>query len=248
MVAVLHTWGQSLSFHPHIHCVVPGGGINYKGQWKEVKTSKNGKVFLFRTENISAVFRGKFIEAVQKHFPQDKGFIRQLYKTPWVVYFKEPFAGPQQVIQYLGRYTHRVAITNHRLLEINRNSVSFRYRDYRDNKQKVMTIDGVEFLRRFSQHILPKGFVRIRHYGLMSTSKRSLLRKLQQAFDITVPMVKEKKDWKQICIDHLNFNPDLCPHCAKGKMVTIDVFHPGRAPPSYSYFSSQTIIENVSIH
>jgi hypothetical protein len=180
MVAVLHTWGQNLSFHPHVHCVVPGGGINYKGQWKEIKKSKNGKFFLFRTENISSVFRVKFIEAVQKQLPLDKRFMRQLYKTPWVVYLKEPFAGPQQVIEYLGRYTHRVAITNHRLLEINQNSVSFRYRDYRDNGQKVMTLDGVEFLRRFSQHILPKGFVRIRHYGLMATSKRSQLRKLQQ--------------------------------------------------------------------
>jgi hypothetical protein len=248
MVAVLHTWGQNLSFHPHIHCIIPGGGINYKGQWKEVKTSKNGKVFLFRAENISAVFRGKFIQTMQKQLPQDKKFIRQLHKTPWVVYFKEPFAGPQQVIEYLGRYTHRVAITNHRLQAINQNNVRFRYRDYRDNRQKVMTLDGIEFLRRFAQHILPKGFVRIRHFGLMATSKRDQLRKLQQTFDITIPVAKEKKDWKQLCIDHLNFNPDLCPHCAKGKMAAIDVFRPGRAPPSFSHLFPQTEIENVGIH
>lgn len=247
MIAVLHTWGQNLSFHPHIHCVVPGGGINYKGQWKEVKTSKNGKVFLFRAENISSVFRGKFIDALQKQLPQDKKFISQLHKTPWVVYFKEPFAGPQQVIEYLGRYTHRVAITNHRLLEINQDSVRFRYRDYRDNKQKVMTLDGVEFLRRFSQHILPKGFVRIRHFGLLAPSKRTQLRELQQTFGIIVPVVKEKKDWKQICIDQLNYNPDLCPHCGKGMMAIIEEFRPGRAPPNFSCLFPQTEIENVSI-
>lgn len=248
MVALLHTWGQNLSYHPHVHCVIPGGGINYKGQWKGVDTSINGKVFLFKVENISAVFRGKFLAKMQKQLPQDKGFIRKLYKTPWVVYAEEPFAGPHQVIEYLGRYTHRVAINNHRLLAMDENGIRFRYHDYRDNKQKVLTLEGAEFLRRFCQHILPKGFVRIRHFGLMATSKRNQLRELQQAFGIVVPFVIEKKDWKQICRDHLNYNPDLCPLCGKGMMTTIDILLPGRAPPDLSQLIPQTENENVCIH
>jgi hypothetical protein len=248
MVAVLHTWGQNLSFHPHVHCVIPGGGINFKGQWKEVNTSVNGKVFLFKIENISAVFRGKFLAGMQKHLPQDKGFIRKLYSTPWVVYSEEPFAGPEQILEYLGRYTHRVAINNHRLLAIDEEGVRFRYRDYRDNRQKVMTLGGVEFLRRFCQHILPKGFVRIRHFGLLSTSKRRQLRELQHVFGIVVPAVKDKKDWKEICNDHLNYNPGLCPQCGKAMMVTIEVLRPGRAPPDLSDLIPQTENKNVSIH
>ena len=248
MVALLHTWGQNLSYHPHVHCVIPGGGINYKGQWKGVDTSVNGKVFLFKVENISAVFRGKFLAKMQKQLPQDKGFIRKLYKKPWVVYAEEPFAGPHQVIEYLGRYTHRVAINNHRLLAMDENGVRFRYHDYRHNRQKVLTLEGAEFLRRFAQHILPKGFVRIRHFGLMATSKRNQLRELQQAFGIVVPVVIEKKDWKQICRDHLNYNPDLCPHCGKGMMTTIEMLLPGRAPPDLSQLNLQAENENVSIH
>lgn len=247
MVAVLHTWGQNLSFHPHVHCIIPGGGINYQGHWKGVNISANGRVFLFKTENISSVFRGKFLAGIQKHLPQDKGFIRELYKTPWVVYSKEPFAGPEQVIEYLGGYTHRVAINNHRLLAIDKGGVHFRYRDYRDNRQKVMTLAGTEFLRRFCQHILPKGFVRIRHFGLLATSKRIQLRELQQAFGIIVPIVKQQKDWKAICRDHLNYNPDLCPHCGKGIMVAIEVFLPGRAPPDFYRSFLQAENKNVSI-
>lgn len=231
MFAILHTWGQNLSLHPHLHCVVPGGGIDYKNQWKAVKVSENGKLFLFPVKNLSLVFRGKFIEQLKKHLPQEVSLIPKLYKTNWVVYAKEPFAGPEQVIEYLGRYTHKVAIGNHRITNISQTDVSFCWRDYRDNSQKIMTLSGAEFLRRFSQHILPKRFVRIRHYGLLSASKRPLLRQLQHAFGIFVPEKPEKKNWKQICREHLNYNPDLCPHCGIGIMHTIEVLLPGRPPP-----------------
>jgi hypothetical protein len=231
MVAILHTWGQNLSLHPHVHCVVPGGGIDYKGRWKQMNTSVNGKVFLFNVKNISVVFRGKFITALHKYFPQKKSFIRELYSTNWVVYAKEPFAGPVQVVEYLGRYTHKVAISNHRLLNVDQTGVRFSYLDYRDNRHKTMTLGGAEFLRRFCQHILPKGFVRIRHFGLLATAKREQLQELQHVFGIIVPIAKEKKDWKQICRDHLNYNPDLCPCCGKDTMITIDIFPPGRSPP-----------------
>jgi hypothetical protein len=231
MVAILHTWGQNLSLHPHLHCIVPGGGINYRGEWKQVKTSVNGKVFLFRVENLSGVFRAKFIDGLQMKLPQGKEFIRELKKTAWVVYAKEPFAGPEQVIEYLGRYTHKVAISNHRLLNVDETGVRFRWRDYRDNKEKVMTLEGPEFLRRFCQHILPRRFVRIRHYGLLSTARREQLRGLQQAFGLTVHTIKEKKHWKDICREHLHYDPDLCPKCGKGHMITIEVLYGGRPPP-----------------
>jgi hypothetical protein len=244
MVAVLHTWGQNLSLHPHLHCIVPGGGINYKGQWKQVNTSKNGKVFLFYAENLSVVFRGKFISGLQKQLPQEKYFIKELYKTNWVVYAKEPFAGPEQVVEYLGRYTHKVAIGNHRLLNVDENSVRFSYLDYRDNRKKVMTLNGIEFMRRFCQHILPKGFVRIRHFGLLSATKRDQWRELQRAFGIVIPDQKVKKDWKQICRDLLQYDADLCPCCKKGRMITIELLHPNRAPPDIPLIYQQLQTNN----
>lgn len=231
MFAILHTWGQNLSLHPHVHCVVPGGGLDYKNQWKQVNVSKNGKVFLFSVKNLSYVFRGKFMAVLKLCYPHEKELIHKLYKTNWVVYAKEPFAGPEQVIEYLGRYTHKVAIGNHRITNIGESGVSFRWRDYRDNKEKIMTLSGSEFLRRFSQHILPKRFVRIRHYGLLSSTKRPLLRQLQKSFGISVLEKRERKNWKQICKEHLNYNPDVCPHCGKGNMHTIEVLLPGRPPP-----------------
>ena len=248
MVAVLHTWGQNLSLHPHIHCVVPGGGVNYQGHWKQVDTSATGKLFLFPVKNLSNVFRGKFMAALLKRFPQERTFLRDLYRTEWVVYAKEPFAGPDQVVEYLGRYTHKVAIGNHRLLGIGDPGVRFRYRDYRDNRQKGMTLDGVEFLRRFCQHILPKGFVRIRHYGLLSSTRRTELRALQLSFGIMVPLIREKKDWKRICREHLHYDPDSCPCCGKGKMATIQVLLASRPPPPYPIHRKQELLSQYIIH
>jgi hypothetical protein len=234
MVAVLHTWGRNLSLHPHLHCIVPGGGIDYKNMWKQVPVSANGKVFLFDVTSLSRVFRGKFMERLKNSFTLEKSFVRELYKTDWVVYAKEPFAGPDQVVEYLGRYTHKVAISNHRIVSISDDGVAFHWRDYRDNREKIMQLSGVEFLRRFCQHILPRGFVRIRHYGLLSTSHRGDLRRLQSGFGIIVPQKPEKKIWKDICRQHLNYDPDLCPKCEKGKMITIERLLPGRSPPAGS--------------
>jgi hypothetical protein len=231
MVAILHTWGQNLSLHPHLHCIIPGGGVDYKNQWKQVPVSANGKVFLFDVQSLSRVFRGKFMAGLKQFIPLEKNDVRTLYKTDWVVYAKEPFAGPDQVVEYLGRYTHKVAISNHRILNIDDSGVIFRWRDYRDNKEKAMRLTGTEFLRRFCQHILPHGFVRIRHYGLLSTSKRKLLREFQAQFGVMPEISIEKKYWKEICRNHLNWDPDLCPQCGKGKMVTIERLIPGRSPP-----------------
>jgi hypothetical protein len=231
MIAVLHTWGQNLSLHPHVHCIVPGGGIDFSGRWQPVKSSATGKAYLFPVENLSRVYRGKFMAALQKHILQEKSFIKELYKTDWVVYAKEPFAGPEQVVEYLGRYTHKVAISNHRLRSVDETGVQFSYRDYRDNQSKAMKLTGVEFLRRFCQHILPKGFVRIRHYGLLSSGKKAILKELQKALGVVVPEKRAKKDWKQLCREHLGFDPDLCPECKQGRMVVVQWLDAVRGPP-----------------
>jgi hypothetical protein len=234
MIGVLHTWGQNLSLHPHLHCIVPGGGLDYRNCWKQVRVSSNGKAFLFDVKSLSRVFRGKFMERLNTSMSVDKSLIRDLYKTDWVVYAKEPFGGPAQVVEYLGRYTHKVAISNHRITGIDNDGVRFRWRDYRDyNKQKIMRLSGVEFLRRFCLHILPRGFVRIRHYGLLSATKRNQLREIQRSQGV-IHIEPEKKNWKDICREHLSYDPDLCPNCGKGKMITIERLLPGRSPPSQS--------------
>jgi hypothetical protein len=232
VIAVLHTWGQNLSLHPHLHCIVPGGGIDVKGKWNQVRISKSGKAFLFPVVNLSTVFRAKFISALNKRCPQDSAFNADLKKTNWVVYAKEPFGGPEQVVEYLGRYTHKTAMSNHRLVSIDEKGVRFRYHDYRDNRQKQMLLSGIEFLRRFCQHITPKGYVRIRHYGLLSATKRAQLRQIQQDLGVAVTLDNgTKKEWKQICREHLSFDPDLCPLCKKGRMITVECVVPVRGPP-----------------
>ena len=244
MIAILHTWGQSLSLHPHLHCIVPGGGVDYKSQWKQVNVSNNGKVFLFDVKNLSEVFRGKFIDALQKRLPQQKQFINELYKNNWGVNAREPFGGHEQVVEYLGRYTHKVAISNHRLLNIDASGVMFRWRDYRDNKEKIMTLQGQEFLRRFCMHILPKRFVRIRHFGILSSTRRKELRDIQRLLGLNPPEKRIKKEWKQICKEHLNYNPDVCPCCGEGKMITIKIIPPNfRGPPKIPVL--ENVLENI---
>lgn len=230
MTAILHTWGQSLAFHPHLHCIVPGGGLSVKGEWKQSRISANSKMFLFPVEQLSVVFRAKFMEALQRLTNIGSSLRHDLYGHKWVVYTKEPFAGPDAIIEYLGRYSHKVAISNHRILGVDESGVTFRWLDYRDNKQKVMRLDGVEFLRRFAMHILPKGFVRIRHFGLMSAVHNKRLEGIR-LFSGQAETREDSKDWKSICRAHLNFDPDLCPRCGKGEMILIEKLKPGRPPP-----------------
>ena len=234
MIAILHTWGQNLSLHPHIHCIVPAGCIGLKGKWKPVAESESGKMYLFPVDNLSGVFRGKFMGLLKPFFPIDKLLKKELFRHPWVVYVKEPFAGPESVVEYLGGYTHKIAISNHRLVQINDHNVTFRWRDYRDDRQKLMTLTGVEFLRRFCLHILPKGFVRIRHFGILSATRKADYRELQVSMGVTPSPVNKKrtrKSWKEICRQQLGYDPDLCPHCKKGRMVVIERFLPARGPP-----------------
>jgi hypothetical protein len=184
---ILHTWGQNMLFHPHIHCVIPAGGIAPDhAQWIHPKYP-----FLLPVKVLSKVFRGKFVEGLHRAFRNEHlkfagqihhlnepkafaAFLRTLFRQDWVVYAKPAFGGPEQVIRYLGRYTHRIAISNHRLVAFDGDRVIFRWRDYaRGNKQRLMTVSAVEFIRRFLVHVLPKGFVRIRHFGFMANAQRS---------------------------------------------------------------------------
>jgi Putative transposase/Transposase zinc-binding domain len=222
MIAILHTWGQTLSLHPHLHCIVPGGGLTKQGKWKTAKT--NGK-YLFSVKAMSKVFRGRFIALLKERLPEEmhQEFVNELYKNKWVVFAKRPFNGPQSVIEYLGRYTHKIAISNHRIKNISDGRVTFSYRDYRAAAiTKEMSLDAREFIRRFAMHILPKGFVRIRHYGMVSsTSKAACAVVIKEQ----LPQMAEVKNYtKEI------YNPLQCPCCKKQTMQTLLRFN-RRGPP-----------------
>jgi hypothetical protein len=180
MISILHTWGQSLSLHPHIHCIIPGGSMDSKGQWYYTKSK--GK-FLFPVKALSKVFKAKYLAILRKKISSDQ-IPKDLYNRAWIVYAKKPFGTPHSVIEYLGRYTHKVAISNHRIVKVDDGTVSFSYKDYKTGgTQKTMTLTHQEFIRRFAQHILPKRFVRIRHFGFLSSSwKKIKLPSLIQSF------------------------------------------------------------------
>jgi hypothetical protein len=236
MISLLHTWGQNLSLHPHIHMIVPAGGVSKAGFWKSVK---RGGEFLFPVKAMSQVFKNKFMEQFREFLkserqPLENTLRQSLYKMPWVVYAKKPFAGADSVIEYLGRYSHKVAISNHRIVAIDGGKVSFRYKDYADgSRQKTMTLDAVEFLRRFCLHILPRGFRKIRHYGLLASRCKPLLRIRQlQMGVLPAPL----KDSTQICVQNLKFNPKACPCCKTGEMLCL-LFFSANAPPSAQQLS-----------
>jgi len=236
MVAVLHTWGQSLCLHPHLHCIIPGGGITIKGDWKETGSRKRN--FLFPVKQLGLTFKGKYKYhlikwANEQHVELPKNMKYESRKKGWVVYAKTPFASVNDVIEYLGRYTHKIAISNHRLLNVDIENVYFIWKDYKDNdRKKVMQLKNEEFLRRFCLHILPKRFVRIRHFGILSSTRRKELRDIQRLLGLNPPEKRIKKEWKQICKEHLNYNPDVCPCCGEGKMITIKIIPPNfRGPP-----------------
>ncbi len=187
ITAVLHTWGQKLDFHPHLHCIVTGGALSPDGkEWRSPKQRK----FLFPVRAVAALFRGKFLAELRQmlaaeelHLPDSElkipanraRWFSLLYRKRWVLYAKCPFGGPQQVLSYLANYTHRVALSNRRIVAVNapRQSVTFTYRDYRHGSQlKELTLSALEFIRRFSLHILPRGLVRIRHYGILGNNRR----------------------------------------------------------------------------
>jgi hypothetical protein len=228
MISILHTWGQTMTLHPHLHCIVPGGGLTKQNKWRRAKSE--GK-YLFNVKAMSKVFRGKYIEQLKKRLPQHitPALTDSLYKQGWVVFAKKPFDSPHSVIEYLGRYTHKIAISNHRLQKQENGKVDFMYKDYRHGAvTKTLQLDGMEFIRRFSLHILPKGFVRIRHYGILSsTSKQKCAERIKaQLPPIKIPAYIKPKAKPE------SYNPKRCPCCKKETMQKILQFK-NKPPPVY---------------
>jgi hypothetical protein len=245
-ILVLHTWGQNLMDHPHMHCIVPGGGVDIDGKWKDCK----GK-FLFPVRVMAALFRGKLLDAFKSGI-KDKTIefhgslgeyeapgkfqklLDELYRKKWVAYVKEPFASPQAVVRYLGNYTHRIAISNNRILSIQDGRVSFLWKDYADHsKKKVMTLPITEFIRRFLLHVVPHGFMRIRHYGILGNRCKAGMLELcrmllleqsaKKAEQISVceDDKKEKKKWHEVIQALTGKDPRICPFCGKGLMMEV---------------------------
>ena len=234
VASVLHTWGQQLSFHPHLHCIVSGGGIS-NGQWVDAK--RNNAKFLFPVAALKKVYKAIFLKKLRQLLSagllQTQGMevdkqIKQAGFKSWNVYAKSPFGSVASVVEYLGRYTHKVAISKHRILTISQHSVTFKYKDYADgNKQKTIPISIVEFLRRFELHFLPRGYVKIRHYGFLQnhgkTARLNAVRKIMQLqplppkINIPVAVRMLKQNGQDIT---------LCPKCKMGKLQLIAIVYP----------------------
>jgi DNA-directed RNA polymerase subunit RPC12/RpoP len=235
--SILHTWGQNLLHHPHLHCVVPGGGLSRDGaRWIACKPG-----FFLPVRVLSRLFRRLFLDTLQQAFDQGllfffgdqiplqepAAFTRHLAALrcrEWVVYAKPPFGGPTQVLEYLGRYTHRVAIANQRLLSMHADHVRFRWKDYRHhNKLKTMTLDAAEFIRRFLLHALPDRFQRIRHYGLLANCRRktSLARCRQLLASPAAGLLPQPKDYKDLHQSLTAQDLTRCPRCGTGVLVRV---------------------------
>lgn len=232
IISVLHTWGQNLSFHPHVHCIVSGGGIDAQGHWQEARKAKYGA--LYPVQAMEKVYKGRFMRLLRRALAAEAlqtdpiadlpALIKKLYAVRWVVFAKQPFGGPQQVIEYLGRYTHKVAISNRRIKQIDAdNRVSFDYKDYADGgKTKRMTLEGTEFLRRFAQHILPRGFCKIRSSGLYSNhGRRTRITGLLEQLDVPQHPEPASMPWHIRWMERGGTNPLICTCCKEGQMVLI---------------------------
>jgi len=253
MLAILHTWGQKLDFHPHVHCVVPGGGVLHDGSWKPAK-----KGFFVPVRVMSALFRGKFLAALKQMrqtggleyhgsaaaLAEDSAFkslLGGLYKTGWVVYAKAPMGGPAQVLKYLGRYTHRIAISNRRILNIADGRVTFSYKDRQDkDREKVLTLNVEEFVRRFLLHVLPAGFHKIRHYGLLAARNRKT--KLLAAQLRLAPESQGQFTDSGLVLTEQPAARPCCPVCGSNERAMVEILPPkvfranmsrptARAPP-----------------
>ena len=236
MTAVLHTWGQQLSLHPHLHCIVPGGGLNPQGKWlypkKYAKKSRRNIKYLFPKKALSKVFRAKFMAELRKALTIEQHIAKRVMDKEWVVYAKRPFFGPKQVIEYLGRYTHKIAISNHRLVEIGNGKVKFKYKDYRSGEySKIMTLEATEFIRRFCLHILPSGFMKMRHYGILSSRNKSVdLNKAKEFFGLE-RWERQNIRWEIIALEKLKINPFQCKKCGQITLEIVQVINAERAPP-----------------
>jgi len=247
--AVLHTWGQNLQLHPHLHCVVPGGGLSPDGQqWIGCKPG-----FFLPVRVLSRLFRRLLLESLEKAFDDGKlqffraleplqertaffNYLAEAKSTEWVVYAKPPFAGPEQVLDYVGRYTHRVAISNNRLLDMENGQVRFQWKDYRHGDEvKTMTLSADEFIRRFLLHVLPEGFQRIRYYGFLANRYRQ--EKLNQCrlllgmqVDSQVSVSSPEKHYLDCYEDLTGCSLRQCPQCRQGRMVWVSILAATKTP------------------
>ncbi|MBN2287108.1 MAG: IS91 family transposase [Tissierellales bacterium] len=243
MIAVLHTWSQNLMDHPHLHCIVTGGGLSENGKrWVYPKKLKDGASFFVHVNVLSELFKKKFMaylkEAQRKGqlkyhsqttFSSFKQLKNELYKKKWVVYCKEPFSGAESVLEYLGRYVYRVAISNRRLVKMENDRVVFTWRDYRDDKKKVMSLDAFEFIRRFLLHVLPEGFFKIRYYGILaSRNLKTKLKKCKEILQVRMTRTIEKIGWVELFFKLTGIDLTVCPQCKTGRMVRLPLNH---SPP-----------------
>lgn len=245
ITAVLHTWGQQLQFHPHVHCIVSGGGADANNQWHELK--KGFGDFLFPYNVMMPLYRGYFLDHLNRMIkegtvcvPENTNWSKlrdRLYKTKWTVYAKSPVQSPDKVVEYLARYTQKIAISNHRIKQVDEQGVVFTWKDYRQGgKRKTMRLSCEEFLRRFSSHILPPGFVRIRHYGLLTNRHRktrlaAIMKNM--AMQPHPEVLEVSPEVKRL----LTFGTSAikCTACNKGELVLIGVVYPSaRGDPTKS--------------
>jgi hypothetical protein len=227
VIGILHTWSRTLVYHPHVHCLVPGGGASRDGQWLSAR-----KNFLVPVKALSKLFRGSFLHLAAKALPQAT-IPASARKRPWVVYCKPALQGTDNVLTYLGRYVHRVAITNNRILSLDEGNVCFRYRNCRDSHGRVMTLGAYEFIRRFLQHVLPKGFHKVRYYGLCAPANRRLLHQIQLALPATDLAASTAQPSVQSQAQPLTTPqaPRPCPSCNIGTLIFLRRLCPQPRPP-----------------
>ena len=238
MTALLHTWGSALTYHPHLHCIVPAGGYDIRtGRWKSLPWVKDGKgthAFLFPVRALSVMFRAKYMEAFTKEVRITEDDRQRCFQKAWVVYAKEPSCGVEHTLEYIARYAYRVAISDRRVREVTDSEVTFEWKDYRDGgRKKLMTLDGVEFLRRYAMHVLPRGFFRIRHFGFLAPKNRDRLAAMQEQLG-TVPVDRHrsKLTWTLLA-ERRGLAAGLCRECGLAAVIVISTIPRNRSPDSY---------------
>ena len=239
-ISILHTWTQKLEYHPHLHCIVPAGGLTADGKWK----AASGK-FLFSVQALSLVFKNKFCQGLRELKSKlklssgiSKGnfdfFLKQLKAKDWVVNSKPGFKGKESVLEYLGRYTHKIAVSNYRLLKLDKESITFSYRDRTaGDVKRVMSLPVKEFLLRFKQHILPRGFVKIRHYGLFGTRvKKEKLAQVRKALGEKQKQKMAKLSLQEVIEQTMQLNIYQCKSCKEGTLIIVKLLPPTRGSPT----------------
>jgi hypothetical protein len=246
VTAVLHTWGQTLTQHIHLHCIVTGGALTFDGaRWIPAKPG-----FLFPVRALAMVFRGKYLEALERAVTTGKltlpnslshrsawtAWLTELRQQAWVVYAKPSFAGPEQVLQYLGRYTHRVALSNDRLVELRDGVVRFRWKDYADgNRVKVMALAAEEFIRRFLLHVAPERFVRVRHFGLLANRTRTAkLDRCRELLDHRPqPRLMTPESVQGLMLRLTGLDIERCPVCGQGRLCRVELLAATATRPTF---------------